>query len=415
MNDAWVPVTVDRNGKYVGKLNFANALNLGLVSQNELWRKELQPLTGFPSVNLEPHFAAPDRLTTPSHSTSPAWIWDHRMVAVGGPSSTLKTLKLSSFEVDSHLAMPLRKELDFLIVEHEEQGIIHATWKFTKMQLEMKLKELYEHVEKNQLKVKDPFNIQTFIISSAEENEDSPDNDETDSDERRPQKPPFGHCNTYPASLSDPSLPPPRKRPRRRYEQSQAFERHHAQLGRYATGVEMVERFLKKQKFETELQARQVRALECFFNLMKTGRYTHLKASQTAAAAHRFGMSYGAKNIHSWADRFETEQGALPMSNHGRHAKIFSLLNDPEHCEMLRAWVQQEKKNMDPAKLAAYSQNVLIPSQLEKSMKEKLRNEMPMRLKGYLEETFFPNAGWKPKRGISLRTARKWLPREGFR
>ncbi|KAH8922883.1 hypothetical protein BT69DRAFT_1334331 [Atractiella rhizophila] len=58
----------------------------------------------------------------------------------------------------------------------------------------------------------DPFNIQTFIISSAEENEGSADNNETDSDERRPQKPPFGHCNTNPASLSDPSLPPPRKR-----------------------------------------------------------------------------------------------------------------------------------------------------------------------------------------------------------
>ncbi|KAH8918299.1 hypothetical protein BT69DRAFT_1309552 [Atractiella rhizophila] len=180
----------------------------------------------------------------------------------------------------------------------------------------------------------------------------------------------------------------------------------------------MAERLLKKQKFETELQARRVRALECFFNLMKTGRYTRLKASQTAAAAHRFGISYGAKNIRSWADRFETEQGALPMSNRaddlqGRHAKTFSLLNDPEHCEMLRAWVRQEKENMDPAKLAAYSQNVLIPSQLEKSMKEELPNEMPIRLKGYLEETFFPNAGWKPKRGISLRTARKWLRREG--
>ncbi|KAH8930390.1 hypothetical protein BT69DRAFT_1210451 [Atractiella rhizophila] len=86
----------------------------------------------------------------------------------------------------------------------------------------------------------------------------------------------------------------------------------------------------------------------------------------------------------------------------GRHAKTFSLLNDPEHCEMLRAWVRQEKENMDPAKLAAYSQNVLIPSQLEKSVKEELHTDMPMRLKGYLEETFFPNAG-------------KWLRREGFR
>ncbi|KAH8922847.1 hypothetical protein BT69DRAFT_1219788 [Atractiella rhizophila] len=158
----------------------------------------------------------------------------------------------------------------------------------------------------------------------------------------------------------------------------------------------MAERLLKKQKFETELQARRVRALECFFNLMKTGRYTRLKTSQTAAAAHRFGMSYGAKNIRSWADRFETEQGALPMSNRDQHAKTFSLLNDPEHCEMLRAWVRQEKENMDPAKLAAYSQNVLIPSQLEKSVKEELHTEMPMRLKGYLEETFFPMLVKKP-------------------
>ncbi|KAH8922852.1 hypothetical protein BT69DRAFT_1334347 [Atractiella rhizophila] len=221
----------------------------------------------------------------------------------------------------------------------------------------------------------DPLNIRTFIISSAEENEDSPDDDETDSDERRPQKPPLGHCNTNPASLSDPSLPPPCKRQRRRYVQSEAFERRQARLG----------------------------------------RYTRLKAWQTAATAHRFGMSYGAKNIRSWADRFETEQGALPMSNHGQHVKTFSLLNDLEHYEMLRAWVQQEKENMDPAKLAAYSQNVLNPSQLEKSMREELHNEMPIRLKGYLEETFFPNAGWKPKRGISLQTARKWLWREGFR
>lgn len=70
---------------------------------------------------------------------------------------------------------------------------------------------------------------------------------------------------------------------------------------------------------------------------------------------------------------------------------------------------------MNPAKLAAFTQNELIPDKAEKYARHIVDKEMPQGLKKYLEVELFPRIHLKVGKGISLSTARRWLHREGFR
>jgi hypothetical protein len=70
---------------------------------------------------------------------------------------------------------------------------------------------------------------------------------------------------------------------------------------------------------------------------------------------------------------------------------------------------------MDPAKLAEFTQNKLIPDAAERFVRQVVNVEMPNGLKRYLELELFPRVALKVGKGISLRTARRWLHREGFK
>jgi hypothetical protein len=104
----------------------------------------------------------------------------------------------------------------------------------------------------------------------------------------------------------------------------------------------------------------------------------------------------------------------LPVSKHGRHAKIASSLINPAVAAKLRANVYSNKWAMTPAKLAQFTQKKLIPSAADKYLKHIVNEETPKRLKQYLEYELFPHIRLNVAHGISLSAARRWLHFEGF-
>ncbi|KAH8916594.1 hypothetical protein BT69DRAFT_1228244 [Atractiella rhizophila] len=186
-------------------------------------------------------------------------------------------------------------------------------------------------------------------------------------------------------------------------------------MERYRKQAAAIEKCLGKGKFDTELQARRVRALGSFYNLLKSGQRGRVEASKYAASATRFGEVYGARCIRMWARHYE-ETGELPVSNRGRHVKTYSLLNDEKLCADMRAWLHEQKWNMDPTKIRNYTLSTLIPQENHKYVQMELEQQMPKGLKHYLEISVFPHIQYKPgKRGIALSTACRWLKREGFK
>ena len=104
----------------------------------------------------------------------------------------------------------------------------------------------------------------------------------------------------------------------------------------------------------------------------------------------------------------------LPTLQKGKHAKSYSLLNDPAIATELRDYVQSNKWVMDPEKLAQFSKNKLVPKAANEYLQQINNHEMLKGLKEFMELTLFPHIQLKVSRGISLSTARRWLRCEGF-
>lgn len=99
----------------------------------------------------------------------------------------------------------------------------------------------------------------------------------------------------------------------------------------------------------------------------------------------------------------------------GQHAKVYLLLWDPEVAAELCAYVCSNKWAMDPAKLAKFSLNQLVPSTAKEYLQHITREEIPRGLKRYMDLELFPQIYMKVGRGISVSTACCWLHLEGFR
>ncbi|KAH6889531.1 hypothetical protein BKA70DRAFT_1234948 [Coprinopsis sp. MPI-PUGE-AT-0042] len=91
-----------------------------------------------------------------------------------------------------------------------------------------------------------------------------------------------------------------------------------------------------------------------------------------------------------------------------------SLLDDPAIAAELLSDLRSHKWALDPAKLAQFTQNKMIPEAAKKYTQNMAHNEMPAGLKKYLEAELFPRIHLKTTKGISLDTARSWLRKEGF-
>ena len=137
-------------------------------------------------------------------------------------------------------------------------------------------------------------------------------------------------------------------------------------------------------------------------------------ASERAAEAQGFAAKWGGRKVRAWAEAW-INQGELPSSRRGRHIKIFTLLEDPEIRAELRLYVRSNKWAIDPAKLAEFTAQKMVPTVVKEYGTHLMTNAIPKGLKQYLELEFFPRVEMKVARGVSLRTARRWLHREGFR
>ena len=129
--------------------------------------------------------------------------------------------------------------------------------------------------------------------------------------------------------------------------------------------------------------------------------------------SHGFAAKHGGRLLWSWTQHW-TKSRKLPISMHGHHAKIYTLLSDPSIAAELWAYVRSKKWAMDPAKLTKFTKNKLLPDTAAKYLQHITCEEMPKGLKKYMEIELFPRIHLKVGWGILLSTAHHWLHLKGF-
>jgi len=162
------------------------------------------------------------------------------------------------------------------------------------------------------------------------------------------------------------------------------------------------------------LQARRSRTIHGYLHMLVRNGRQRTDASERAAEAQGFAAKWGGRQVRAWAETW-TNRGELPVSQKGRHIKIFTLLNDPDIRAELQSYVRSNKWAIDPAKLADFTVQTMVPTVAKTYGTDLMKNEIPKGLKRYLELELFPRIHMKVARGVSLCTARRWLHREGFR
>ena len=141
---------------------------------------------------------------------------------------------------------------------------------------------------------------------------------------------------------------------------------------------------------------------------------THWASDPSPPVSEGFAAKWGGRQVRAWADDWINRR-KLPASRRGRHVKIFTLLEDPEIRAGLRSYVRSNKWVVDPVKLAEFTTQKMVPTVAKAYETNLMDNDIPKGLKRYLELDLFPRIHVKVVRGVSLRTAWRWLHREGFR
>ncbi|TFY73326.1 hypothetical protein EWM64_g10686 [Hericium alpestre] len=162
------------------------------------------------------------------------------------------------------------------------------------------------------------------------------------------------------------------------------------------------------------LQARRAKAIQSCLHMMLDNARPFADASERAAESHGFAEKWGGRMVWHWVRKWVSER-TLPASSRGRHVKVFSLLSDPAICAEMCSFLRSNKWSMNPAKLAEFSKDKMVTDAAMEYAHHIVDVEMPQGLKKYLEVELFLRIHLKAAKGISLRTARRWLHREGFR
>jgi hypothetical protein len=139
-----------------------------------------------------------------------------------------------------------------------------------------------------------------------------------------------------------------------------------------------------------------------------------IDASERAAESRGFATKWGGRLVRKWTCNY-IQTRDLPKSLAGNHAKVYSLLSDPDIAAELRVYVHSNKWAMDPEKLAKFSQDQLVPRAAREYLEHITQNEMPIGLKRYMDIELFPQIHLRVGWGVSLMTARWWLHKEGFK
>ena len=161
------------------------------------------------------------------------------------------------------------------------------------------------------------------------------------------------------------------------------------------------------------LQARRCRAIHAHLDLVIRNGRLSADAAERAAETNGFSPSWGGRQLCGWTRQWVTNR-KLPESLRGCHAKTASILAIPSIKAELRAYLHSNKWSVNPAKLAKFTANEMLPKEAEMYLRNLVGEEMPLALKNYLELELFPCVHLKVGRGISFPTARRWLHWEGF-
>ena len=161
-------------------------------------------------------------------------------------------------------------------------------------------------------------------------------------------------------------------------------------------------------------QARRARAIHSYLHMLARNDRQRIDASERAAEAQGFAARWGGRMVRAWAEVWIT-RGELPPSKRGRHIKTSTLLEDPGVCAELRSYVRSNKWAINPVKLADFTAQKMVPAVAKNYGTNLMKNTIPKGLKQYLELELIPRMHMKVLRGVSIRTARRWLHREGFR
>ena len=101
----------------------------------------------------------------------------------------------------------------------------------------------------------------------------------------------------------------------------------------------------------------QLRHISDSLSRMAKSHNMHLNVQQRVGALHQ----NGDHQVHVWM-RDWIKKRTFPQLMQGRHTKVYSLLLDPDIAAELHAYVCSNKWAVDPAKLAKFSHNWLVPS-----------------------------------------------------
>jgi hypothetical protein len=137
------------------------------------------------------------------------------------------------------------------------------------------------------------------------------------------------------------------------------------------------------------LQARRARAIHSYLHMLVRNDRRKIEASEWAAEAQGFAAQWGGQQIRSWTNLWITDR-KLPGSRRGRHIKLFTLLEDPDICAELRSYVRSNKWAIDPAKLANFSTQTMVPKAAGAYGTDFMKTKIPDGLKRYLEHDLFP-------------------------
>ncbi|KAJ3820387.1 hypothetical protein F5880DRAFT_1451657, partial [Lentinula raphanica] len=154
-------------------------------------------------------------------------------------------------------------------------------------------------------------------------------------------------------------------------------------------GKVIVSRRYEFQAGDHGLQARRARAIQSYLHMVVQNGRKRIDASQRAAESQQFAPSWGGRLVRKWAKAW-IESMELPESSRGCHAKVFSLLEDPVIRAELRSWLCTNKWSMNPAKLAAHTQESIITPEIRKYVQSAVNEEMPQGLIQYVDTVLFP-------------------------
>ncbi|KAJ3747056.1 hypothetical protein DFH05DRAFT_1377744, partial [Lentinula detonsa] len=164
---------------------------------------------------------------------------------------------------------------------------------------------------------------------------------------------------------------------------------------------------------EHGLQAYRARAIQSHLHMVVHNNRKWVDASERAAESQNFAAHWGGRMVRMWTRKWVDER-TLPESRRGCHAKAFSFLEDPSIRAELCSYLRSNKWSMNPTKLRDFVESSIITPEAQKHIQNAVNNEMPRGLIHYLETELFPRIQLKVVHSINLRTARKWLHKEGF-